>query len=122
MATAAAHLVSKERILPVCREVLPYVPQNPIDSCFQVENENLAETMCHLEELEARLANDYGMSGDIDSVEVFSETKAREFTQEDTSSLAAVKDLYTLYQLRVFASCAKLPLSSNPEDVRVPFK
>ncbi len=54
---------------------LPYVPQNPIDSCFQVENENLAETMCHLEELEARLANDYGMSGDIDSVEVFSETK-----------------------------------------------
>ncbi len=52
--------------------------------------------MCHLEELEARLANDYGMFGDIDPGEVFGGTKARESTQEDASSLAAVKDIYTL--------------------------
>ncbi|KAK0215292.1 hypothetical protein EDD85DRAFT_798695 [Armillaria nabsnona] len=102
MAIAAAHLVSKERIIP------------PVS----VEKDNLAETMCRLEELEARLANDYGMSGDIDSVEVFGETKARAFTQEDASSLSAVKDLYKLYQLRVLASSAKLPVLSNPEDLR----
>ncbi len=124
MATAAAHLVSKERIIPVCRARFT-VPLIPIDSFFQplsVEKQNLAETMCRLEKLEARLANDYGMSGDIDSVEVFGETKARAFTQEDASSLSAVKDLYKLYQLRVLASSAKLPVFSNPEDVRFPFK
>ncbi|KAK0432994.1 hypothetical protein EV421DRAFT_2040375 [Armillaria borealis] len=99
MATAAAHLVSKEMMTPRAA----------------VEKENPAETMYRLEKLEAQLAHAYGMSGDIDSVEVFGETKARAFTQEDASSLAAVKDLYTLYQLRVLASSAKLPLSSNPE-------
>ncbi|KAK0215286.1 hypothetical protein EDD85DRAFT_996500 [Armillaria nabsnona] len=99
MAIDVAHLVSKER-------------------ASLVEKENHAERLCRLERLEARLANDYGMSGDIDSVEVFDETKARAFTQEDASSLTDVKDLYTLYQLRVLASSAKLPLSSNLEDLR----
>ncbi|SJL14183.1 uncharacterized protein ARMOST_17638 [Armillaria ostoyae] len=100
MATATAHLVSKEMVTPHAA----------------VEEENLAETMCRLEMLEAQLANDYGMSGDIDSVEVFGETKARAFTQEDASSLSAMKDLYTLYQLHVLASSTKLSHSLNPED------
>ncbi|KAK0471530.1 hypothetical protein IW261DRAFT_1611960 [Armillaria novae-zelandiae] len=82
--------------------------------------EDLAETICRLEKLEAQLADDYGMSGDIDSVEVFDETKARAFTQEDASSLSAVKDLYMLYQLRVLASSAKLPLASNREPPKPP--
>ncbi|KAK0215281.1 hypothetical protein EDD85DRAFT_798682 [Armillaria nabsnona] len=72
--------------------------------------------MCCLKELEAHLANDYGMSGDICSVEVFSETKARAFIQNGTSSLSVVNDLYMQYQLCVLALSAELLLSLNPED------
>ncbi len=72
-----------------------------------------------LEGLEARLASDYGMTGDIDSVDVFDETKARAFSQGDEFSVAAVKDLYTLYRLRALASSGKLPGYSNLEHVRV---
>ncbi|PBK65058.1 hypothetical protein ARMSODRAFT_443062 [Armillaria solidipes] len=49
------------------------------------------------------------MTGDIDSVEVFDETKARAFSEKDADTISAVKDLYTLYQLRVRLSSFQLP-------------
>ncbi|KAK0471528.1 caspase domain-containing protein [Armillaria novae-zelandiae] len=78
-----------------------------------MEEERPAEMMRCLDELES---NDYGMSG-IDSVEVFDENNARAFTQDAISlSLSSVKDLDTLYQLRVLTLSATLPLSSNREE------
>ncbi len=72
-----------------------------------------------LEEFEARLASNYGMTGDIDSVDVLDETKARAFSQRDKVSIAAVKDLYMLYRLRALASSGKLPGHSDLEHVCV---
>ncbi|KAK0213448.1 caspase domain-containing protein [Desarmillaria ectypa] len=79
--------------------------------------ENLIKDLSRLEDLEARLANDYGMTGDIDSVDVFDETKARAFSQRDEISVSAVKDLYTLYKLRVLVSSGKLPRYCNLEHL-----
>ncbi len=58
------------------------------------------------------------MTGDIDSVEVFDETKARAFFDKDENTILELKDLYTLYQLRVRVSSFQLPRSFNFEQVR----
>ncbi len=71
------------------------------------------------EGLEAQLANEYEMTGDIDSVEVFDETKARAFSENDANTISALKDLYKLYQLRVRVSSFQLPRSFNFEQVRL---
>ncbi|KAK0474334.1 caspase domain-containing protein [Armillaria luteobubalina] len=80
-----------------------------------MEVENLMKLWSRLEELEGRLASDYGMTGDIDSVDVFDETKARAFCQRDEASVAAVKDLYALYKLRSLASSGRLPAYPDPK-------
>ncbi len=72
-----------------------------------------------LEGLEAQLADEYGMTGDIDPVEVFDETKARAFSENDANTISALKDLYTLYQLRVRVSSLQLPCYFNFEQVRL---
>ncbi len=71
------------------------------------------------EGLEAQLANEYEMTGDIDSVEVFDETKARAFSENDANTISALKDLYKLYRLRVRVSSFQLPRSFNFEQVRL---
>ncbi len=59
------------------------------------------------------------MAGDIDSVEVFDETKARAFSDKDANTISALKHLYTLYQLRVRVSSFQLPRYFNFEEVRL---
>ncbi len=59
------------------------------------------------------------MTGDIDSVEVFNETKARAFSDKDENTISALKDLHTLYQLRVRLSSFQLPRYFNFEEVRL---
>ncbi len=59
------------------------------------------------------------MTGDIDSVEVFDETKARAFSNKDENTISALKDLYTLYQLRIRVSSLQLPHYFNFEQVRL---
>ncbi|PBK85219.1 hypothetical protein ARMGADRAFT_1087675 [Armillaria gallica] len=56
------------------------------------------------------------MTGDIDSVEVFDETNARAFSKKDENTMSAVKDLHTLYQLRVRVSSFQLPRHFNFEE------
>ncbi|KAK0227259.1 caspase domain-containing protein [Armillaria nabsnona] len=73
------------------------------------EIEELARKILLLDGLEAQLANEYGMTGDIDSVEVFDETKARAFSKKDENTISALKDLHTLYQLRVRMSSLQPP-------------
>ncbi len=58
------------------------------------------------------------MTGDIDSVEVFDETKARAFSKNDENTISVLKDLHTLYQLRVRLSSFQLPRYFNCEEVR----
>ncbi|KAK0443303.1 hypothetical protein EV421DRAFT_1903784 [Armillaria borealis] len=82
----------------------------------QKEIEELAREILLLEELEVQLANEYGMTGDIDSVEVFDQTKARAFSEKDESTISALKDLYTLYQLRVRISSFQLPRYLNFDE------
>ncbi|KAK0227265.1 caspase domain-containing protein [Armillaria nabsnona] len=55
------------------------------------------------------------MTGSIDSVDVFDETKARAFSHRDNVSVSAVKELYTLYKIRVLVSSGKFPSYSNLE-------
>ncbi|KAK0227236.1 hypothetical protein EDD85DRAFT_890454, partial [Armillaria nabsnona] len=55
------------------------------------------------------------MKGDIDSVDVFDETKARAFSRGDEMSVSAVRDLYMLYKLRVLVSSGKFSCYSNLE-------
>ncbi|KAG7439985.1 uncharacterized protein BT62DRAFT_649683 [Guyanagaster necrorhizus] len=86
------------------------------------EVEELARNILPLERLEAQLANEYGMTGDIDSVEVFAETKARAFAKRDAKTTAALKDLDTLYQLRLRASTLQLQSSLNDEQVHIHFE
>ncbi|KAK0227267.1 caspase domain-containing protein [Armillaria nabsnona] len=93
----------------------PYVAGENRTLPSAAEVENLMKHWSRLEELEGRLASDYGMTGDIDSVDVFDETKARAFSQRDEVSVAAVKDLYMLYRLRALASSGKLPGHSDLE-------
>ncbi|KAK0470734.1 hypothetical protein IW261DRAFT_1515171 [Armillaria novae-zelandiae] len=74
----------------------PCIPtENRRTLAATMEIENLMKHWSRLEELEARLERDYGMTGDIDSVDVFDETKSRAFRQRDEASIAAVKDLYS---------------------------
>ncbi len=61
----------------------------------------------------------FSMEGDIDSVDVFDEIKARTFSQGDKMSVTAVKDLYTLYKLHVLLSSGKFSCYSNLKYVRV---
>ncbi len=84
-----------------------------------MEIANITEELSRLEHLEAQLAIEYGMKGDIDSVEVFDETKARAFSRGDEMSVSAVKDLYTLYKLRVLVSSGNFSSYSNLEYVRI---
>ncbi|KAK0473814.1 caspase domain-containing protein [Armillaria luteobubalina] len=57
------------------------------------------------------------MTGDIDSVEVFDETKARAFAnKDDENTISALKDLQTLYQLRLRMSTMQLPRYLNFEQ------
>ncbi len=65
------------------------------------------------------MANEYGMTGDIDSVEVFDEMKARAFSNKDENTISALQDLHTLYQLRVRVSSLQLPCYFNFEQVRL---
>ncbi len=62
---------------------------------------DIAEKITPLQELETRLAKQYGMTGVIDSVEVFQETKARALTRRGAQSVSASKALDTLYELRL---------------------
>ncbi|KAG7439503.1 uncharacterized protein BT62DRAFT_924681 [Guyanagaster necrorhizus] len=79
------------------------------------EVEELARNILPLERLEAQLANEYGMTGDINSMEVFAETKARAFAKRDAKTMVVLKDLDTLYQLRLRASTLQLLRSLNDE-------
>ncbi len=45
--------------------------------------------------------------------------KARAFSDKDENTISALKDLYTLYQLRVHVSSLQLPRSFNFEQVRL---
>ncbi len=47
-----------------------------------MEIANISEELSRLECLQPQLANEYGMKGDIDSVDVFDESKARAFLEE----------------------------------------
>ncbi|KAK0224398.1 caspase domain-containing protein [Armillaria nabsnona] len=62
---------------------------------------DIAEKITPLQELETRLAKQYGMTGVIDSAEVFQETKARALTRRDAQSVSASRALNTLYELRL---------------------
>ncbi|KAK0227275.1 caspase domain-containing protein [Armillaria nabsnona] len=90
--------------------------ESRISLAAREEIEGLRRQILSLEGLETRLANQYGMTGDIDSVEVFDETKARAFSDKDENTISALKDLYTLYQLRVRVSSFQLPRSFNLEQ------
>ncbi|KAK0470735.1 caspase domain-containing protein [Armillaria novae-zelandiae] len=58
--------------------------------------------------LETQLATEYGMTGDINSVEVFNATKARAFSKKDENTISALKDLDTLHRLRLRLSYFQL--------------
>ncbi|KAK0470738.1 caspase domain-containing protein [Armillaria novae-zelandiae] len=80
------------------------------------EIEGLRKEILSLEGLEERLANEYGITGDIDSVEVFDETKARAFSKMDEDTISALKDLDTLHRLRLRLSSFQLPHDFNFEE------
>ncbi|KAK0476221.1 hypothetical protein EDD18DRAFT_1216283, partial [Armillaria luteobubalina] len=86
------------------------------NECRSPEIEALAREILLLERLEAQLATEYGMTGDIDSVEVFDETKARAFSTNDENTISALKDLHSLYQLRLRMSSIQLPRYLNFEE------
>ncbi|PBK82916.1 hypothetical protein ARMGADRAFT_1089819 [Armillaria gallica] len=52
-----------------------------------MEIANISEELSRLEHLKVQLANEYGMKGDIDSVDFFDETKARAFSRGDVMSV-----------------------------------
>ncbi|KAK0227232.1 hypothetical protein EDD85DRAFT_794503 [Armillaria nabsnona] len=80
------------------------------------EMEELRREILLLEGLKAKLANEYGMTGDIDSVKVFNETKARAFSDKDENTISVLKDLHMLYQLCVHLSSFQLPRYFNFEE------
>ncbi|KAK0471439.1 hypothetical protein IW261DRAFT_1511601 [Armillaria novae-zelandiae] len=73
------------------------------------EIEGLRRKILSLEGLEAKLATEYGMTGNIDSAEVFDETKARAFSMKDENTILALKDLDMLHRLRLRLSSVQLP-------------
>ncbi|KAK0188368.1 caspase domain-containing protein [Armillaria mellea] len=62
---------------------------------------DIAEKISPLQELETRLAKQYGITGVIDSVEVFQETKTRALSQRNAESVSALNALNNLYELRL---------------------
>ncbi|PBK82715.1 hypothetical protein ARMGADRAFT_1140550 [Armillaria gallica] len=77
------------------------------------EIEELLRKILLLEGLEAQLADEYGMTRDIDSVEVFDETKARAFSENDANTISVLKDLYMLYQLALHTHTMLTPPDSG---------
>ncbi|PBK82713.1 hypothetical protein ARMGADRAFT_1038386 [Armillaria gallica] len=82
-------------------------------NCIIKEIEGLRGQILSLEGPEEKLANKYGMTSGIDSVEVFDETKARAFSKKDENTISVLKDLHMPYQLRVHLSSFQLPRYFN---------
>ncbi|SJL15380.1 uncharacterized protein ARMOST_18876 [Armillaria ostoyae] len=83
----------------------------------------LSDEISPLQDVETQLAKQYGMTGNVDSVEVFQETKARALLHKDTSCVIALIAVDALYHLRLesatmqrrFPTCGiQAPLHNTP--------